>query len=105
MIANTAIRNNLRKGQTYMLPNIMEVSQSERMCTLNQSLANLVHRGIITEKEAMAKSPNPEILASKLQTAFESDLKNKQIQMTEQELNTKKKPVPDAVKAEHAAHI
>ncbi len=104
MIATTAIRNNLRKGQTYLLPNIMEVSHSDRMCTLNQSLANLVQHGIVTEKEAMLKSPNPETLSTRLQTALENDLKNKQFQTTEQELITKKKPIQAPTKEEHVMH-
>jgi twitching motility protein PilT len=104
MIANTVIRNTLRKAQTYMLPNIMEVSQNEKMCTLNQSLSTLVHRGIVTEKEAMAKSPNPEQLAARFQSSFEIDLKNKQTQMTEHEINTKKKPGHDSDKVEHVVY-
>lgn len=66
MIANTAVRNTLRKGQTHLLPSIMEVSHADGMCSLNQTLAGLVTRGLVSENDAMAKSPNPEQLANKL---------------------------------------
>ena len=85
MIATTAIRNNLRKGQAHMLSNIMEVSHADKMCTLNQSLASLVHKGIITEKEALAKSNNPEQLLGRLQTASEAEMKNEAVQINKQE--------------------
>jgi twitching motility protein PilT len=101
MVATTAIRNNLRKGQTYMLPNIMEVSHHEKMCTLNQSLTNLVLRGIVTEKEAIAKSPNPEQLISRLHGGLENELNNKPIQPTEKELIAKKKLIQALDKEEH----
>lgn len=60
LIANTAIKNNIRKRQFHLLPGIMEVSQVEGMCTLNQTLANLVNKRLVLEKEALVKSPDPE---------------------------------------------
>jgi twitching motility protein PilT len=62
MIANTAVRNLIREGKTYELHNVMQLSASEGMQTLDQALADLVRKKLITLEEAMMKSSSPEKL-------------------------------------------
>lgn len=62
MIANAAVRNLIREGKTYELHNVMQLSASEGMQTLDQALADLVRRKVVTLEEAMMKSSSPEKL-------------------------------------------
>lgn len=62
MIANAAVRNLIREGKTYELHNIMQLSAAEGMQTLDQALADLVRRKLITLEDAMMKSSSPEKL-------------------------------------------
>ena len=56
MIGNSAIRNLIREERTLELPRNME---GEGMQTMDQALADLVRRNIVTPEEAMMKSSNP----------------------------------------------
>jgi twitching motility protein PilT len=62
MIVNSAIRNVLREGQSFKIPNIIQISGQEGMHTLDQSLAALVRNAVITKEEAMNKTSHPEQL-------------------------------------------
>lgn len=62
MIANAAVRNLIREGKTYELHNVMQLSAGEGMQTLDQALADLVRRKLVTLEEAMMKSSSPEKL-------------------------------------------
>lgn len=62
MIANAAVRNLIREGKTYELHNVMQLSAAEGMQTLDQALADLVRRKLITLEDAMMKSSSPEKL-------------------------------------------
>ncbi len=62
MIANAAVRNLIREGKTYELHNVMQLSASEGMQTLDQALADLVRRKLVTLEEAMMRSSSPEKL-------------------------------------------
>jgi len=67
MLANSAVRNLIREGKTYELPNIMRLSSKGGMQTLDQALVDLVKGRIVTQEEAMMKSSNPERLQKSLQ--------------------------------------
>ncbi len=56
MLSNTAIRNLIREGKIHQLYSQIQVSSREGMQTLNQALANLLERGLITEDQAYAKT-------------------------------------------------
>ncbi|MBM4466661.1 MAG: type IV pilus twitching motility protein PilT [Chloroflexi bacterium] len=62
MIATPAIRNLIREGKTYQIPNVIQTSAQYGMQTLNQALRDLCQRGLITPEEAFLKSDNPEEL-------------------------------------------
>ena len=72
MIANGAIRNLIREERVFELPRNMEFSTKEEgMRTLDQALADLVRRGMVSQEEAMMKSSNPVRLNQLLQ--FENE--------------------------------
>lgn len=62
MIANPAIRNLIREGRTHQIPNAIQTSVSEGMVSLDQALADVVSRGIVTADDAIAWSTNPKNL-------------------------------------------
>jgi twitching motility protein PilT len=58
MIVNNVVRRQIREDRIYeILPN-MEMSVKEGMLTMDQSLADLVRKGVVTEEDALAKSTN-----------------------------------------------
>jgi len=71
MLANSAVRNLIREGKTYELPNVMRLSSKDGMQTLDQALADLVKGKMVTQEEAMMKSSNPERLLKSLQFGYE----------------------------------
>ncbi|MBM2824394.1 MAG: twitching motility protein PilT [Dehalococcoidales bacterium] len=68
LIANSAVRNLIREGKTYELGSIMQLGAKDGMITLDQSLADLVKKGIVTQEVALSKSSHPDRLAKVLQT-------------------------------------
>lgn len=62
MLANAAVRNLIRDGRTYELPNVIQLNNKDGMQTLDQSLADLVKRNAVSKEEALSKSSNPERL-------------------------------------------
>jgi len=62
MLANAAVRNLIRDGRTYELPNVIQLNNKDGMLTLDQSLADLVKRNMVSKEEALSKSSNPERL-------------------------------------------
>lgn len=67
MLANAAVRNLIRDGRTYELPNVIQLNNKEQMLTLDQSLAELVSKGLASREEALSKSSNPERLQKMFQ--------------------------------------
>ena len=60
VMANGAVRDIIRQERTAELPRHMSFgSRDEGMQTLDQSLADLVVKGIVSKQEAMARSSNP----------------------------------------------
>ena len=70
MVATHAVRDLIREGKTFELPNIMQLAAKDGMQTLNQTLTDLVRRGIVTQEEAVMKSSNPEGLKKSLQFGY-----------------------------------
>lgn len=67
MIANSVIRRLIREDQAFEIPANIEMSIREGMQTLDQALADLVRRNIVTIEEAMMKSSDPGRLSKLLQ--------------------------------------
>jgi len=67
MIANSVIRRLIREDQAFEIPANIEMSVREGMQTLDQALASLVRRNIVTTEEAMMKSSDLGRLSKLLQ--------------------------------------
>lgn len=59
LIANAAVRNLIRMGKTYEIPNAINLGAKEGMQTLDQALAKLVKSQLVSQEDAVAKSSNP----------------------------------------------
>jgi twitching motility protein PilT len=66
MLVNPMIKKLVFEGEDSKIPDVIRASRSEGMQDLNQSLMDLVFRGLITEQTALECSPNPEQLAMNL---------------------------------------
>ncbi len=63
LIPNPAIRNLIREGKNHQIYSQMQIGQNKfGMQTMNQSLFDLVQKGLIGVKEALTRSPNVEEL-------------------------------------------
>ncbi len=62
MIGTPAVRNLIRSEKIHELSTVIQLGNREGMQTLDQSLAGLVKRGIVTQEEATLRSSNPEQL-------------------------------------------
>jgi twitching motility protein PilT len=67
LLATPAVRNLVREGKTYELPTVMQLNVEDGMQTMDDALAELVEKRIITLQEAMMKSSHPE----KIRKSFE----------------------------------
>jgi twitching motility protein PilT len=64
------VRKLLEKNQLELLGAAVETGREDGMQTFNQSLYDLITRGLITEEEGMSQSNNPEALRMNLQGIF-----------------------------------
>jgi twitching motility protein PilT len=62
MTGNSAVKNLIREGKTFELHSVMQLSSAEGMQTLDQALADLVRKKIVTMEEAKMKSSHPDRL-------------------------------------------
>lgn len=66
MIANPAVRNLIRKGETHQLYSIIQTGKQLGMQTMNQCLRDMVLDRRITKESALSHSPNAEELRQML---------------------------------------
>lgn len=64
MHSNTAVRNVIREGRTYELPNIIHTGSSDGMVSLDKSLADFVKKGLVKLEDGMAYASNPDLFKS-----------------------------------------
>ncbi len=69
MTGTTAVRNLIREGKIHEIYNIMQLSAKDGMQTMDQALAEVVKKGLVTKDDAMMKSSNPQRLERLLQPA------------------------------------
>jgi len=62
MVATAAIRNLIREEKIHQIYSSMQAGQKYGMRTMNQSLAELVQRGLITREEALNRTTLPDEL-------------------------------------------
>jgi twitching motility protein PilT len=58
MMGTPAIRNLIREDKVAQMYSAIQTGMAHGMQTLEQSLQNLVNRGLISREDAMAKSSN-----------------------------------------------
>jgi twitching motility protein PilT len=56
LLVNAAISNLIREGKTFQIPSMMQVGKSAGMVTLNEALADLVKKGLVSPEEAHSKA-------------------------------------------------
>ncbi|MCW8130992.1 MAG: PilT/PilU family type 4a pilus ATPase [Planctomycetota bacterium] len=66
MIVNPSIKKLIFEGEDNKISDVIRSARQEGMQDMNQSLVDLVHRGLITEQTALENSLNPEQLAMNL---------------------------------------
>jgi twitching motility protein PilT len=59
MVATSAVRNLIRESKTYQINSIIQTGARQNMNTLDQSLASLVERSLITREDARQRSKDP----------------------------------------------
>lgn len=59
MVATSAVRNLIREGKTFQIPNVIQTGSQYGMQTLDQALAVLHQRGVVTRDEAVARCTDP----------------------------------------------
>jgi twitching motility protein PilT len=68
MLGTSIIRRQIREEKIHEILSNIEVGKPEGMQTLDQALADLVRRNVITEEEALIKSSHPAKLQNFLQS-------------------------------------
>src|SRR5690606_39975014 len=67
MVPNAAIRNLIREDKIHQIYSQMQVGQGQHgMQTFNQSLSDLIQRGMITRETGLARSSNTDELETML---------------------------------------
>ena len=54
MLANSPVKNLIREGKIFQLPNVIRTHAQLGMITLDQSLLNLYYKGLIDRKQLLA---------------------------------------------------
>ncbi|MBI4240340.1 MAG: hypothetical protein HY613_01380 [Candidatus Rokubacteria bacterium] len=69
MVMTPAIRNLIREEKIHQIYSAMQAGTKYGMQTMNQSLVNLVHKGLVSRDDAISRSTMPEELAQLLGSA------------------------------------
>ncbi|HRF59205.1 MAG TPA: type IV pilus twitching motility protein PilT [Fimbriimonadaceae bacterium] len=67
LYASSAIRNLIRENKSYQINSIIQTGAKQKMHTLDQSLANLVERGLVSLEDAKLKAKDPHEFARLIQ--------------------------------------
>ncbi|MDX2065854.1 MAG: type IV pilus twitching motility protein PilT [Fimbriimonadaceae bacterium] len=59
LVASSAVRNLIRENKSYQINSLIQTGARQKMITLDQSLANLVERGIVDASAARARAKDP----------------------------------------------
>jgi twitching motility protein PilT len=60
MVATSAVRNLIREGKTFQIPNVIQTGSQYGMQTHDQALAALCQQSVVSRDEALARCANPE---------------------------------------------
>ncbi len=61
LIGSPAVRTLVREGKGHQIASALQVGQKDGMQTMDRALVDLATRGLITQQEAQAKSPTPNL--------------------------------------------
>ncbi|MDP6986914.1 MAG: type IV pilus twitching motility protein PilT [Phycisphaerales bacterium] len=59
LLCTPAVRNLIREGRTFEIPNVIETSRGLGMTTLDASIAELCFNGLISREDAVARASHP----------------------------------------------
>jgi len=62
LVVTPAISAIIREGKTHQIYSAIQTGASFGMCTMEKSLAELFHAGLITEEDALSKANHPQEL-------------------------------------------
>lgn len=62
MLTDRPIANLIREGKTFQLPNAIRLGRSRGMCAMDDSILELITRGLITPAAGLEHASNPEAL-------------------------------------------
>ena len=66
LLCTPAVRNIVREGRTFEIPNVIETNRAMGMSSLDASIAELFFNGMISKDEAVAKAAYPDKLSKQL---------------------------------------
>jgi twitching motility protein PilT len=69
LLPDDAVRNLIRQGKVEQIYSVMQTGTAKGMQTMEQSLAELILRGIVTKEMGLTRSSRPEQLAGLLERA------------------------------------
>jgi len=62
LMATGAVRNAIREGKTYQIPQLMQTGGKHGIVSMEQSLKKLIEQGIVSAEDALAVAPHPDEL-------------------------------------------
>ncbi len=68
LLATGAVRNVIREGKTFQIPQLLQMGTSHGMISMERSLLKLVNDGVVSVEEALSKTSRPEELRNLLGT-------------------------------------
>lgn len=68
LMVNHAVSNLIREGKTFQIPSLMQTGRKDGMVLMDQSILELVQKGVITSAEAAAAMEEPNLLGARLQS-------------------------------------
>jgi twitching motility protein PilT len=60
MVVNDAISSNIRRAHTHQIYSVIQTSGQEGMCTMEESLHQMVQAGVVSAEEALARANRPQ---------------------------------------------
>ncbi|MCI0651329.1 MAG: type IV pilus twitching motility protein PilT [Planctomycetes bacterium] len=64
MFSTPAVANLIRERKTYQLPSVLQTGKHMGMCTMEESLRELLNRGVITKEQALFHAEDPSVFKS-----------------------------------------
>ena len=66
LLCTPAVRNIIREGRTFEIPNVIETNRAMGMCSLDSSIAELYFNGMISREDAIEQAAYPDKLERQL---------------------------------------